>query len=118
MDLGYYASRTVLGRLGADATSVILERGLAGLSAPGISRLIAEIATRFSAVVSERAAASSLPVLGALGGATINLVFMNHFQRVADAHFTVRRLERQYGAQLVRNIYTALEVPERVAVRT
>jgi hypothetical protein len=56
-------------------------------------------------VVSERAAASALPVIGALGGATVNVLFMNHFQRVAQGHFMVRRLERQYGRDVVRELY-------------
>ena len=64
-----------------------------------------EIATRFSVVVSERSAASALPVLGAVGGATVNMLFMNHFQKVARGHFVVRRLERQYGASVVRRLY-------------
>ena len=45
---------------------------------------------------------------GAMGGATVNLLFMNHFQRVAHGHFTVRRLERHYGAETVRQRYQAL----------
>jgi hypothetical protein len=62
----------------------------------------------FGLVVSERFAASALPVLGAFGGATVNFVFMNHFQRVAHGHFTIRRLERAYGPTVVRRHYEAL----------
>ena len=50
----------------------------------------------------DRIAAGALPVVGAVGGATINVVFMNHFQQVAAGHFAVRRLERQYGAETGR----------------
>ena len=67
------------------------------LSAPVVGGLVTEIAARFGVVVSERSAASALPVLGAVGGATVNVIFMNHFQRVARGHFAIRRLERQYG---------------------
>ena len=35
-----------------------------------------QIAARFGIVVSERSAASALPVLGAVGGATVNVIFM------------------------------------------
>src|SRR6202000_1937372 len=65
-DVGYYASRALLGRLTADATALLLERGAANLSAPVVGGLVTEIATRFSVVVGERSAASALPVLGAL----------------------------------------------------
>jgi hypothetical protein len=104
-DVGYYASRALLGRLTADATALLLERGAANLTAPVIGGLVSEIATRFSVVVSERSAASAIPVLGAMGGATVNLLFMNHFQRVASGHFAIRRLEREYGPAVVRRLY-------------
>jgi hypothetical protein len=104
-DFGYYASRALLGRLTADATALLLERGAANLSAPVVGGLVSEIAMRFSVVVSERSAASALPVLGAVGGATINLLFMNHFQRVARGHFVIRQLEREYGSSVVRRLY-------------
>jgi hypothetical protein len=104
-DLGYYASRTFLSRLTANATAFMLERNAANLSAPAVSGLVAEIATRFGLVVSERSTASALPVLGAVGGATVNLLFMNHFQRVARGHFAIRQLEREYGSDVVRRLY-------------
>ena len=43
----------------------------------------------------------ALSILGAFGGAAVNAAFMDHFQSTARAHFTVRRLERIYGAVLV-----------------
>lgn len=104
-DFGYYASRALLGRLAADAGALLLERSAANLSAPVVGSLVSEIATRFSVVVSERSAASALPVLGAVGGATVNFLFMSHFQRVARGHFAIRRLEREYGASVVRRLY-------------
>jgi hypothetical protein len=106
-DVGYYASRALISRLAADATAIFAERSVANVSAPVVSGFVTEIATRFGVVVSERSAASALPVLGAVGGATINVIFMNHFQRVARGHFAIRRLERQYGANVVRRLYEA-----------
>lgn len=44
----------------------------------------------------------------ALGGAAINTVFMNHFQAMARGHFVVRRLERHYGKDVVRDAYALL----------
>ncbi len=108
VEVGYYATRTMLARLTADASAMFIERGAATVSAPAASSLAAEIAARFGVVVSERAAASALPVLGALGGASVNTLFMNHFQRVAHGHFTVRRLERLCGVEAVRVYYESL----------
>ena len=114
IDVGYFASRALLSRLTGDASAVLLERGLANVSAPVVTGFIAEIATRYGVVVSERVAASALPVLGALGGATVNVIFINHFQRIAQGHFTIRRLEREYGAATVRRLYEEL-APRRLA---
>jgi hypothetical protein len=72
---------------------------------PAIVRLISKIATRFSGPVLEKFAAQSVPVIGAAGGAAVNLVFINYFQDMARGHFTVRRLERKYGAEIVRQEY-------------
>jgi hypothetical protein len=46
--------------------------------------------------------------MGAVGGATVNVIFMNHFQQVAQGHFTVRRLERECGPETVRLHYAEL----------
>ena len=46
-----------------------------------------------------------------LGGATVNIVFMDHFQRVAHAHFTLRRLERTYGSSHIKERYAELAAP-------
>jgi hypothetical protein len=35
---------------------------------------------------------------------------MDHFQLVAHGHFTVRRLERQYGQELVRSAYQTIDI--------
>jgi hypothetical protein len=115
-DFGYYASRALISKLAADATAIFLERGAVNLSAPMVAGLVSEVATRFGVVVTERSAASALPVIGAVGGATVNLIFMNHFQRVARGHFVIRRLERQYGQSVVRALYNA-HATRRIARR-
>jgi hypothetical protein len=68
-------------------------------------RLVALIAARFGIVVSEKAAAQAIPIIGAAGGAIINTVFIDHYQDMARGHFTVRRLERLHGVDAVRAAY-------------
>jgi hypothetical protein len=111
-DFGYYATRTLLSRLAANTSAMLIERSATNLSAPVTGSLLTEIATRFGLVVSERSAASALPVLGAFGGATVNMIFMNHFQQVATGHFAIRKLERRYGHAVVRRLYTE-RAPQR-----
>lgn len=102
---GYFAVRTALATSVSEAARYIAERGLAKEGAPVIARLISQIASRFGVIVSEKAAAQAVPAIGALGGALVNLAFIGHFQDMARGHFTVRRLERTYGKEVVRNAY-------------
>jgi hypothetical protein len=108
IDLGYYASRAMLSKFAGEASALLIERGAASVSAPLVNRFLAEIVARYGTVVSERIAASAVPVIGAVGGAAVNVAFMNHFQRVAQGHFTIRRLERHYGASTIRRHYQNL----------
>jgi hypothetical protein len=71
-------------------------------------RLVAVVGSRFSALITEEAAAKAIPVVGALSGGTINYLFMNHFQQMAKGHFAIRRLEKKYGAALVEKTYEDL----------
>jgi hypothetical protein len=71
-------------------------------------RFATAIASRFGITVSEKVAVQAIPILGAVGGAAINLLFIHHYQGIARGHFTVRRLERRYGATEVRAAYDAM----------
>lgn len=102
---GYFMTRAALAKSLGDVAKNIGGRVLGKESAPMVARWLSAIAARFQVVVGEKLAAQLIPVIGALGGATVNLVFMNHFQDMARGHFIVRRLERKYGYDLIRNIY-------------
>ena len=102
---GYYAVKTLLARQVSEATKYIVEKGIAEEGAPVLVRLIATIASRFGVTVSQKAAASAVPVIGAAGGALINSIFMDHFQNMARGHFVIRRLESLYGCDEVQKAY-------------
>ena len=80
----------------------------AGRQAPVVLRLVARVAQRFSIQVTEKAAAQALPVVSAASAAAINVVFIDHFQDMATGHFIVRKLERKYGPDTVKELYAAL----------
>lgn len=111
-ETSYFAVRAALARAVTEAADFIAEKGIAQEGAPAVVRLIAQIASRFDVAVSEKAAAQAMPIVGAAGGAVINLLFVDHFQNMARGHFTVRRLERQHGAEAVREAYGALHVSD------
>lgn len=105
---GYYAIRVALAKAISEAAEYIAERGLAEEAPPIVMRLISGIAARFGVVVTEKAAAIVVPIIGAATGAGINTLFMDHFQDMAHGHFTVRGLERKHGAQAVREAWNTL----------
>jgi len=107
-DAGYFAARAVLAKSISEAAAHLTKKGLSQHGAPAIVRLISQIASRFSIVVSEKAAVQAVPVVGAFGGAAINTLFIDHFQDMGRGHFIVRRLERLHGQEEVRRLYDEL----------
>jgi hypothetical protein len=107
-EVGYFAVREAMTRAVSSAASHLARHGLAKEGAPALIRLITLIAERYSVNVTEKAAAQMVPLIGAVGGATINTIFIDHFQSVARGHFAVRRLERKYGEATVREKYREL----------
>lgn len=101
----YFTVRSALARSIAEAGRYVAQRGVLEEGAPALIRFAAQIASRFGLVVSQKVAAQAVPVIGALGGAAVNTAFMDHFQAIARAHFTVRRLERSHGKEIVRAAY-------------
>jgi hypothetical protein len=104
---GYFAVRAALAKTMTEAAKYAAHHSVLDSSAPVLIRFASQIAARFGIVVSEKVVAQAVPVIGAFGGAAVNTAFMNHFQAMARAHFTVRRLERRYGAEPVRQAYLA-----------
>ena len=104
-ETGYYAVRAAMARAVSDALTHLAQRGATREGAPAMVRFLVVVAERFGIVVSEKVAAQLIPVLGAVGGATVNLLFLEHFQDMARGHFTVRRLERRHGAAAVQEAY-------------
>jgi hypothetical protein len=107
-EAGYFAVRAALQRVISDAVQYIVERGVPQRGAPTILRLITQVASRFGIVVSQKVAAQAVPVIGAAGGAVINVLFIDHYQAMARGHFTVRRLERKYDPETVKEAYENL----------
>ena len=109
-ETGYFAVRSVLAQSVSEAARHIAERGLSERGAPALVRFISAVASRFGVTVSEKVAAMAVPAIGAVGGAVINSVFINHFQDMARGHFIVRRLERCYDGELIQKEYEDLDL--------
>jgi EcsC protein family len=107
-DQGYFAVRGMLAKSVTEAARFVAEQSVVEESAPVLVRFITLVAARFGLVVTQKAAAQALPIVGALGGAVVNFAFIDHFQNVAHGHFSIRRLERIYGKNLIRTEYERL----------
>jgi hypothetical protein len=108
-ETGYFAVRLALSQAVARAAEQLGARALGDVAAehgaPAVARLVGLIAQRFGTAVAQKAVAQVVPIVGALAGAGINSVFIQHYQKTAWGHFTVRRLERRYGEEEVRRVY-------------
>ncbi|GBR01511.1 EcsC family protein [Acetobacter oeni] len=87
-ELGYFSARTVL-------------RGRP------VVMLISEVASHYGLALGHKISLQLMPVAGALCGASLNAAFLAHYQALARAHFTIRRLEREHGP-VVRDTAVAL----------
>jgi hypothetical protein len=67
-----------------------------------LASVLAQAARVWSVGLAEKLAAQVAPLAGAAGGVLVNTAFLAHYRALARAHFTVRRLERTYGAEAVR----------------
>ena len=113
LDTGYYATRVALSSAVKNATAYASKHGMGAVlqgSSNTLLKLISAVASRFSIQVSEKFVMQAIPVIGAAGGGSINLAFINHFQNMAKAHFTVRRLERKYGEEMAQGAYERIHL--------
>ncbi|MDU9002244.1 EcsC family protein [Sedimentitalea todarodis] len=74
---------------GADLGFVSLRLTLSG---GAMHKLIATVAPKLATVLGQKLAAQTVPVLGAVAGATTNYVYTSYYQQIAHVHFGLRRL--------------------------
>lgn len=114
LDTSYYTTRIALDAAFKGVSNFMAKNGIQGISkllqasSNPLIKVIGIIAGRFSIQVSEKFLAQAIPIAGAVGGGSINFVFINHFQTMAKSHFAIRRLERKYGKELVMETYMRL----------
>jgi hypothetical protein len=108
IESGYFGIRAALAQSVSESARYLAQAGLAAEGAPALARLISQVGARFGVSVSQKLAAQTMPIIGAVGGAAVNAAFAAHFQSMARGHFIVRRLERAHGAEAVRFEYRRL----------
>lgn len=81
------------------------------LTGKPLAALMGQVAARYGLVLGEKFAAQAVPVAGAIAGAALNGAFLAHYRSIAEAHFTVRRLERAHGRATVQQEAARLANP-------
>ena len=112
-DSSYYMVRAGTNKIIEKLSENVLGKSLTIETPQFLSKIITIVAPRYSVQVTEKLVAQSLPIIGAMTGAAINLIFITHFQNVAEGHFIVRRLERIYGKKTINDNYLKIknEIP-------
>ena len=108
-ETSYYGVRVALSKAVTDALQYVASQGATSATAPALVRLISALTSRFGVVVTQKAMAQAIPVIGAIGGGLVNTIFISHFQDMARGHFAIRKLERKYGAAVVQDAYLQLK---------
>ena len=117
LETSYYAIRTGLNGTLQKVTSAGMKTALdsivasaSSIGSKSITNFVSKIAARFSILLSEKFVAQIVPVVGAATGGTLNYIFVQHFQKMATAHFAIRRLERAYGEDVVKKVYDGIKL--------
>lgn len=118
-ETGYYVTRgftaQTMQQLSKELAAIAAKQGTQGFRTlnPGqagvwLAALIEKVAERFGITISSKFAAQAVPVIGAVTGAAINTLFIHFYQDMARGHFIVKRLEKTYGEEAVKQAYVAL----------
>lgn len=97
---------------GTDLSFLTLRLTLTG---GAVSKAIAAVAPRLSAVLGQKLATQSVPLLGAAAGAATNYVFTSYYQDMARVQFGLMQLSRETGRPmeaLVEDLRKHLSTPK------
>ena len=111
MDSSYYTSRLMMDYSVRKAAEYMTANGPRVIinSSPIFKEFITKVAQRFNIAISEKMILESLPIIGAIGGASINFLFTNFFTNSARYHFGIKNLETIYGEEFIKNEYQKLK---------
>jgi hypothetical protein len=104
----YFYVRSSMAKEITKAAEYLAANAIGDESAPVVVQFLSKVAERFGIQLSDKMAAELVPIVGAVAGGGINLMFIDHFQRIATGHFTVRKLERKYGQARVQTEYQTI----------
>ena len=84
------------------------------LGGPALQKLIATVAPRLAAALTQKLAAQTVPVLGALSGAALNAAFLSWYREIAAIRFALLRLAEAQGEDAVLAAFRSATSPKPV----
>lgn len=104
-----FASGTPAG--GDDGVNTAFVGARLAVTGPALHGLIAKLAPKIAAALSQKLAAQAVPVLGALSGAALNAAFLNHYRELARIRFRLLRIAQDHdGARVMARFNEATNV--------
>mgnify|MGYP003774811957 CR=1 FL=1 len=67
-----------------------------GLQGEFVSQLISKATQKLALVISQKLGSQSVPIIGAVTGATLNYTFMSYYEEMAHVRFGLKRLQNEY----------------------
>lgn len=115
---GYYASRIALNQImnvTAKELSILTQQAAnktidTTVLGKAFAQLIHAVATRLGVPLTEKLAAQLVPGIGAVAGATLNMMFTDFYQDIARGHFIIKRLEEKYGADEIKTQFDKIRL--------
>ena len=114
---GYFAVRGLLAKSVAEAGRFIVDRGVLAEGGPVLVKLIAQITARFGVIVTQKFAAQTVPVIGALGGDAIESFFKRRVG-IAPGHgwFPFDQTDYIIGAAIASIPFVSLSLLQYIAL--
>jgi len=114
LDSAYLSSRLAFEKMMRSATKYMAHKSAAELlkildsgTAPALIKIITRVAKSFQLTLTEKLLAKSVPLIGAVGGATINALFCDYFTEAARYHFGILHMEEVHGRDIVQKEFIA-----------
>jgi hypothetical protein len=111
----YYATREAMETALNKANEYIEVNGVEGLDKKTLGNtnpvlmLIGLITTRLTIQITEKFISRAVPIIGAASGGALNYFYIDHYQKIAKSHFVIRKLEKVYGKDEVREMFSTIE---------
>lgn len=84
------------------------------LSGAAVQKLIATAAPGLAVVLTQKLAAQTVPVIGAVTGATLNAAYLGYYRDLAEIRFALLRLSVQHGGEYVQAAFAQATAAPRV----